>query len=985
MANYHLSMKPLSRSSGRSAVAAAAYRAGVRLELKSTGEFHDFTAKRGIVSADIILPEGMKADWVLDRSRLWNAAENAEVRKDARVAREFEVALPHELDKGQRHALVMEFSQMLADRYGVAVDAAIHKPDPSSDQRNHHVHILMTTRKVGSWGLGDKSDLERENAWLIAHGKATSHAQLLYIRKDWEDVANVALQRAGHNVRIDHRSYEDRGIDLVPSTHVGVFGTRLGRRGASVERVRLSKEDTHRNADLVRRKPSWILDVITSEKSVFTERDVSRALWRCAVSKADMQELLPLVMASPKVCVVQGTLADSTYDRTSIKYSTQKMVALETRMVDGATAMAGRTSYGVASKHVTRAIKHGSQALRLEGGNSEAGNSEAGLSEEQIMAIRHVTNPEHISVVIGYAGSGKSTMLLAAREAWESQGYRVHGASLAGKAAKGLEDASAIASRTLASWQRSWDDGYSVLRTGDVLVLDEAGMVGSVQMARLVDAVERAGAKLVLVGDSEQLQAIGAGSAFKAIQDIVGAVGLEDVRRQRSEWQRDASIAFASHRTQAALALYDEAGVIHLVSGGEEGLRDSLLAAYVAQRATAPSCDVLVLAHRRRDVAALNEAIRAISQASGWIAQENDPSQICDVSTTNGDRQFVKGDRLVFLENDREMGVKNGTLGTVLHVGARALQVRPDGEAITVDIPLDRYDAFDHGYATTIHKAQGATAKHSFVLVSETMDRHLTYVAMTRHRESVALFADEEVFGAKAALSDCLSRSGLKETTLDYIPRYARPEAVKLHGADDTFRDALMKVDPKQQAMLEFAQASVERLRQKIADLPVLAAQDQRLDEAAQKLDRVWPGQASLLTSAITEQPADLAQMVDLKGRALLKHFERMSRRQAVREGDPEYRASRFLNKWVSLMSNYQDLDRPTKEQTEALQGNVQTLSRALDKDPVAQSMIKAGQVKIEGQAQKLSVQRLDVADLLKGRVPSWSLGRSLGGPSFGY
>ena len=662
MANYHLSMKPLSRSSGRSAVAAAAYRAGVRLELESTGEFHDFTAKRGIVSADITLPEGMKADWALDRSRLWNAAESAEVRKDARVAREFEVALPHELDKGQRHALVMEFSQMLADRYGVAVDAAIHRPDPSSDQRNHHAHILMTTRKVGPWGLGDKSDLERENAWLIAHGKATSHAQLRHIRKDWEDVANVALQHAGHNVRIDHRSYEDRGIDLVPSTHVGVFGTRLGRRGASVERVRLSKEDTRRNADLVRRKPSRILDVITSEKSVFTERDVSRALWRCAVSKADMQELLPLVMASPKVCVVQGALADSTYDRTSIKYSTQKMVALETRMADGATAMAGRTSYGVASKHVAWAIKRGSQALRLESGNSEAGRS-----KEQIMASRHVTNPEHISVVIGYAGSGKSTMLSAAREAWESQGYRVHGAALAGKAAKGLEDASALASRTLASWQRSWDDGYSVLRTGDVLVLDEAGMVGSVQMARLVDAVERAGAKLVLVGDSEQLQAIGAGSAFKAIQDIVGAVGLEDVRRQRSEWQRDASIAFASHRTQAALALYDEAGAIHLVSGGEEGLRDSLLAAYVAQRATAPACDVLVLAHRRRDVAALNEAIRAVSQASGWIGQENDPSQICDVSTTNGGRRFVKGDRLVFLENDREMGVKNGTLGTVVH------------------------------------------------------------------------------------------------------------------------------------------------------------------------------------------------------------------------------------------------------------------------------------------------------------------------------
>lgn len=974
-------MKPISRSSGRSAVAAAAYRAGVRLELERTGEVHDFTAKRGVVSAEIFLPEGMHADWALDREALWNAAENAEVRKDARVAREFEIALPHELDGDARHALVSEFAQLLADRYGVAVDAAIHEPNPTSDQRNHHAHVMVTTRKVGPWGLGEKSDLERENAWLVANGKPTSHAQLRQIRQDWADVANVALQRAGLDIRIDHRSYEDRGIDLIPSTHVGVFGTRLDRRGAEAQRVRLSEEDVQRNGDLVRRAPSLVLDLITSEKSVFTERDVRRALWRCALGKAEVDALLPLVMADPSLCVLQGAAADGAYDRSAIKYSTQRLVALETRMADAALDMAGRRSYGVAERVVDRAVRLTSEALQRE-----TGLSDVGLSAEQILAVRHVTKPEQISVVIGYAGSGKSTMLAAAREAWEEQGYRVRGAALAGKAAKGLEESSGISSRTLASWMRSWEEGYSSLLPGDVLVLDEAGMVGSLQMARLVDTVERAGAKLVLVGDSEQLQAIGAGGAFRAIHERVGAVGLEDIRRQHEAWQREASVEFASHRTSEALARYARAGAIHLVEGGEEQTRLSLLSEYVMHRRVSPASDVLVLAHRRRDVARLNEDIRQISQHVGWIGVEEDLGRVCEVRTAYGQRRFVEGDRFLFLANDRDLEVKNGTLGTVVQAEPGRLCVRPDGEERVIDVPLGRYDAFDYGYATTIHKAQGATAKHSLVLASETMDRHLTYVAMTRHRESVALFADAETFGDMIGLDACLSRSGLKDTSLDYIARYASPrQVVQSDKGLEATRDALMRGDPKRDALLKFAQACVDRLRNEVAGLPVFDEQEVRYEQRADKLDRVWPGRVDLIQSALKDRPQDIAALLDLKGVRLVQHFESMAEAQARREADPEYRAQRYLNRWVDVMSKYEALVRPTKEQSEALQFSVKSLSQDIQKDYLARALIETGQVQVTGvPPQSLLSRRLDVADLLKGQVPSRYLGPSMDGPSFG-
>jgi ATP-dependent exoDNAse (exonuclease V) alpha subunit len=146
-----------------------AYRAGEKLTNERDGITHDYTAKQGVEHAEIVLPEGVSADWARDRSDLWNAAEFAEKRKDARVAREFEIALPHELSPEQRLEATRDFARELANRYGAAIDFAIHSPHDASDVRNHHAHVMMTTRQVMEDGLGDKTYLERENKWLLAH------------------------------------------------------------------------------------------------------------------------------------------------------------------------------------------------------------------------------------------------------------------------------------------------------------------------------------------------------------------------------------------------------------------------------------------------------------------------------------------------------------------------------------------------------------------------------------------------------------------------------------------------------------------------------------------------------------------------------------------------------------------------------------------------------------------------------------------------
>ncbi|TAW48702.1 Ti-type conjugative transfer relaxase TraA [Rhizobium ruizarguesonis] len=778
MAIYHFSMKPIARSGGRSAVASAAYRAAVRLTNERDGLTHDFSNRQGVEHAEIVLPAGVRADWARKRSALWNAAERAEKRSDARIAREFEIALPHELSAEQRLALTRAFALHLANRYGAAVDFAIHRPGGGGDIRNSHAHLMMTTREVRENGLGDKTLLERENRWLLANHLPPSQLQLKDLRQAWEHLANTHLERVGLDIRIDNRSHLEAGITIEPTEHVGVHATQIDRQGGAVSRVRISPQSADRNAETIRRRPEEILRLITNEKSVFNRYDIARALHRYINDDPQtFQNAFAAVMASKALVELRPDSSGVRGRDGEARYSTVEMVAIEGVIASNVMAMKTRQNHGVFKRHVDAAIAAQDRSIQ-----AVSASPAQGLSAEQRQAIEHVTAPGQIAVVIGFAGAGKSTMLAAARQAWEAQGYRVHGAALAGKAAEGLEESSGISSRTLASWEYSWQADRSRLNARDVFVIDEGGMVGSRQLARFVDEVRRAGAKLVLVGDHEQLQAIGAGAPFRAISEAVGHAQLSEVRRQRTDWQKQASIDFASHRTAEGLTAYKAHGNIQLKANRDDVLK-AIIADYVADRSAHPNATRIAMAHRRIDVAAINAGIRAQLQERGELAKANNPSgdkgEELSYQTNNGKRSFARGDRIVFLENNRDLGVKNGMLGEVIAVAPDAIQVRLDGKAQTQDgqrqvtVPVNRYQSFDHGYATTIHKTQGATVDRSFVLASTTMDRHLTYVAMTRHREGVQLYVGLDAFKTERALTEALSRSGVKETTLDYTHDFA--------------------------------------------------------------------------------------------------------------------------------------------------------------------------------------------------------------------
>ena len=274
MAIYHFSVKTISRSAGRSAVACSAYRSGEKLIDERQGKEQDYTRKTGVEFTKIYAPENTNPE-LLDRNQLWNTVEKVERRKDANLAREFEIAFPHELNKEQRERMLNDLCQELVKRHGVIVDAAIHAPhtQSGSDERNYHAHIMFTTRAIdpqtGNFSAKKYRDFSRDS------GTKT----VCHWRESFADLTNQHLEKAGYDVRVDHRSYRDQGIELEATVHEGPKATQLRRMGVETEIVLRNELIKQRNAERIeapRLLKGLEKEIFASEKIVSTlknERD----------------------------------------------------------------------------------------------------------------------------------------------------------------------------------------------------------------------------------------------------------------------------------------------------------------------------------------------------------------------------------------------------------------------------------------------------------------------------------------------------------------------------------------------------------------------------------------------------------------------------------------------------------------------------------------------------------------------------------------
>jgi Ti-type conjugative transfer relaxase TraA len=724
----------------------------------------DYSNKRNLAHEEFLLPPGAP-DWaralIVDRSvtgaveGFWNKVEAFEKRADAQLAKEFIIALPVELRREQNIALMRQFvfEQVLA-RAQVA-DWVYH-----DEPGNPHVHLMTSLRPLTETGFGAKKVTvigADGQPVRTASGKiqyrlwAGEKADFLEQRNAWLDLQNQHLALAGLEIRVDGRSYAERGIDIVPTTHIGGAAKAMQRKsddaGRAIDLERLALHETNRsiNARRIEARPELVLELVTNEESVFDARDVAKVIHRCIDDTSTFQRLLQRVLASPEALRLDVERVDLTTGvRVAPKLTTREMVRIESGMVNRARILARASSHGVREKVLATVFACHDQ-----------------LSDEQRTAIEHVVGGGRIAAVVGRAGAGKTTMMKAAREAWEAAGYRVLGGALAGKAAEGLEKEAGIVSRTLASWELRWKEGRDRLGDKTVFVLDEAGMVASKQMAGFVEAVTKAGAKLVLVGDPEQLQPIEAGAAFRAIVERIGYAELETIYRQNEAWMRAASLDLARGRIDAAIKTYAAKGNVIGENLKSEAI-DTLIADW--ERSFDPAKSTLILAHLRRDVHDLNQRAREVLIKRGAVETGH------AFWTEDGVRQFAAGDQLIFLKNDSVLGIKNGMLAKVVEAGPGCIVAElGEGDARRrVELDQRTYRNVDHGYATTIHKSQGDTVDRVQVLATLSLNRHLTYVAMTRHRENVALYYGKRSFAMAGGLSKVLAKRDAKETTLDY-------------------------------------------------------------------------------------------------------------------------------------------------------------------------------------------------------------------------
>jgi Ti-type conjugative transfer relaxase TraA len=741
----HFSVSIVARGSGRSAVLSAAYRHCAKMEFEREARTIDYSRKQGLLHEEFVIPEDAP-EWlqemIADRSisgaseAFWNKVEAFEKRSDAQLAKDVTIALPIELSADQNIALVRDFVERHITAKGMVADWVFHDAPG-----NPHIHLMTTLRPLTEDGFGakkvavlgpDGNPVRNDAGRIVYELWAGGADDFNAFRDGWFASENRHLALAGLDIRVDGRSFEKQGIELTPTIHLGVGTKAIERKGnageekVALERLELQEERRAENVRRIQRNPEIVLDLIIREKSVFDERDIAKVLYRYIDDAALFQNLMARILQSPRTLRLDRERMDLvTGVRALAKYTTRELIRVEAQMANQAIWLSQRSSHAVKP-----AVLSGVFARHDR------------LSDEQKTAIEHVTGSERIAAVIGRAGAGKTTMMKAAREAWEAAGYKVVGGALAGKAAEGLEKEAGIASRTLSAWELRWDQQRDRLDEKTIFVLDEAGMVSSRQMARFVEAATVSGAKLVLVGDPEQLQPIEAGAAFRAISERIGYAELETIYRQREQWMRDASLDLARGNVSAALDAYAERDMIR-TSWTRDGAVTALIADW--DREYDPAKATLILAHRRVDVRLLNKMARGKLVDRGLIEAGH------AFKTEEGTRHFAAGDQIVFLKNEGSLGVKNGMLARVVDAQpGRIVADIGDGEDRRQVVVEQRfYTNVDHGYATTVHKSQGATVDCVKVLASSTLDRHLSYVAMTRHRETAELYVGLEEFAQR--------------------------------------------------------------------------------------------------------------------------------------------------------------------------------------------------------------------------------------------
>jgi Ti-type conjugative transfer relaxase TraA len=726
----------ISRASGGSAVRSAAYNGRDAIEAQRTGEVFYFKHRDAPEHHEVLLPEGASVDLATSEA-LWNAAEAAERRKDAQVAREIVLALPanHELGHDDRVELTRSFAMEHFVSKGLAVQIDVHSPhgaEETSERANFHAHLLITTRRVEGEGLAAKKARDLDPTVRMGKGRAVvSEAEAW--GATWRDHQNKYFAEHGLDIRVDVTS-------AVPQEHIGPVRMRAPEAAANAR-----AEEIKRANELAARDPEQVLGVLTRNNATFTKRDVDRHLEKHIPDDAERAEVRAKVLGSGDVL----GLHDRETGESAERFTTRSVRSQEREALgDGARVATGRHR-------------------DVGAGAREAAASSRSLRPDQRVAFEHATGRGGLKVVEGRAGTGKSFTLGAIRDAHQAAGYSVVGLAPTNAVAQDMkQDGFARASTAHAELFRL-KNGNARWDRRTLVVIDEAAMMDAKVTGALLREAKLAGAKVVLAGDDRQLASIERGGLFSELRKVHGSSEIKEVTRQRVDWQREAARDLSEGRFESALRGFARNKAVFWTNR-QDDTRGALVEQWTKDTLGDPKASRFVFAYTNKDVDALNKDLREVRRERGELGADH------TFTTKHGQASFAVGDRVQFTDTLKGAGIYNGNAGVITAIDAGTSRVTARLDAATgregrqVEWSASEFPGFRHGYAGTIYKGQGKTLDHTYLMHTKHWRAASSYVALTRQRESAKVFVAVETARDIRQLARQIGRAEIKSASVAY-------------------------------------------------------------------------------------------------------------------------------------------------------------------------------------------------------------------------
>lgn len=752
----------ISRNSGGNAVRSAAYNGREAITAERTGEVFYFQHRDAPEHHEVLLPDGAPERFG-QSGELWNAAEAAERRKDAQVAREIVLALPadREVTTEDRIAMTRSFAQEHFVLKGLAVQLDVHAPhgaEAESERANWHAHLLITTRRIDRDGLNAKKARDLEPVVRQA-GERARVADGVAWGELWRDHQDQYFREHGLEAHVDRPA-------TLSQEHIGPV--RMRRTGAEIveraETIRQANEEAARD-------PEKVLAALTRNNATFTERDLDRFL---------IKQLGGDGRSGQRFQGPEGSLQSPRREEEREEIAAVRAAVLKSRDV---MPLYGRETGAVSGRYTTREVREQERAAmaaagglsRQKSGAVSARHARAAmetrtLRPDQAAAFEHAIGAGHLKLIEGRAGTGKSYTLAAIRDAYERDGKHVVGLAPTNAVAQDLAQDGFREARTVHAALFAIKNGRTEWDKHTVVIVDEAAMLDTRVTGELLAAARQAGAKVILAGDDRQLASIERGGLFAEMRQRHGSAEITEVTRQRVDWQRQAARDLAEGRFAEAVGAFDKAGAITWTDRQDEA-RSALVAAWKRDADEQPGQSRFVFAYTNRDVDALNAELRQVRRDRGELV-----SQDVQLDTKHGRAAFAVGDRVQFTDTDKKLRIYNGNVGTITRMNPSTGEITATLDAAgkegrEVRWSAAEFEGFRHGYAGTIYKGQGKTLDRTYLYHTEHWRSAASYVALTRQRESAEVFVARETARDAGQLARQMGRGEVRAASIAWPTR----------------------------------------------------------------------------------------------------------------------------------------------------------------------------------------------------------------------